>query len=40
MALSDTKFTPGYATYRQALRDITDQPGFPLFVNWPIKPET
>lgn len=25
--------------YRQALRDITLQPGFPLQVNWPIKPQ-
>lgn len=28
-----------WATYRQALRDITGQPGFPYFVNWPTKPE-
>ena len=25
--------------YRQALRDITAQPGFPSAVDWPIKPE-
>lgn len=25
--------------YRQALRDITAQPGFPSDINWPIKPE-
>lgn len=25
--------------YRQALRDITAQPGFPFEVVWPIKPE-
>ena len=24
-----------YATYRQALRDITTQEGFPLDINWP-----
>ena len=27
-----------WATYRQALRDITDQPGFPLNVAWPPEP--
>lgn len=27
-----------WATYRQALRDITLQPGFPWSVNWPEKP--
>ena len=27
-----------WATYRQALRDITAQPGFPKTVNWPDKP--
>lgn len=27
-----------WATYRQALRDITTQPGFPLDVVWPIPP--
>jgi len=25
--------------YRQALRDITDQPGFPEEINWPVKPQ-
>lgn len=24
--------------YRQSLRDITSQPGFPLQINWPISP--
>lgn len=28
-----------WATYRQALRDITDQQGFPWNVTWPSKPE-
>ena len=28
-----------WATYRQALRDITGQAGFPHEVNWPTKPE-
>jgi hypothetical protein len=27
-----------WATYRQALRDITAQPGYPLSVNWPTPP--
>ena len=39
MALSDTTLTPEWATYRQALRDITEQQGFPLSVSWPVKPE-
>jgi hypothetical protein len=28
-----------WATYRQALRDITEQAGFPNNINWPTKPE-
>ena len=28
-----------WALYRQALRDITTQSGFPHDVNWPTKPE-
>lgn len=28
-----------WLTYRQALRDITSQPGFPSSVTWPTKPE-
>lgn len=28
-----------WSTYRQALRDITDQTGFPHNINWPSKPE-
>jgi hypothetical protein len=28
-----------WALYRQQLRDLTKQPGFPLTVNWPTKPE-
>ena len=27
-----------WATYRQALRDITDQIGFPNEINWPVEP--
>ena len=28
-----------WATYRQELRDITAQSGFPWGINWPIQPE-
>lgn len=28
-----------WAIYRQALRDISSQEGFPMYINWPIKPE-
>jgi len=38
-ALSDVIIIPEMATYRQALRDITSQPGFPHNVSWPVKPE-
>jgi len=38
MALSDNTMTPEWATYRQALRDITDQTGFPNNVTWPSEP--
>lgn len=27
-----------WATYRQALRDITAQAGFPATINWPVAP--
>lgn len=27
-----------WAAYRQALRDITEQPGFPASVEWPAAP--
>lgn len=46
--IAQTDWTQGYdipqATkdlwipYRQALRDITAQPGFPTSVTWPVKP--
>lgn len=39
MALSDNTMTPEWAAYRQALRDITAQEGFPYSVIWPTKPE-
>lgn len=28
-----------YADFRQALRDITDQPGFPTSIDWPFLPQ-
>lgn len=28
-----------WANYRQALRDVPDQPGFPFNVTWPSQPE-
>ena len=28
-----------WATYRQALRDVPEQAGFPDNINWPTKPE-
>lgn len=27
-----------WAAYRQALRDVTAQPGFPMNVSWPLEP--
>lgn len=29
-----------WSEYRQALRDVTEQPGWPTDVNWPIEPST
>jgi hypothetical protein len=37
-ALSDVTMSAEMATYRQALRDITAQAGFPHSVTWPVKP--
>jgi hypothetical protein len=28
-----------WATYRQALRDMPSQAGFPNTINWPVEPE-
>jgi hypothetical protein len=28
-----------WATYRQALRDVTEQSGFPWTINWPTQPK-
>lgn len=39
MALSDNTLTAEWAAYRQALRDIPQQAGFPSNVVWPNKPE-
>jgi len=39
MALSDNTMTPAWITYRQALRDLTAQPGYPFAIEWPTKPE-
>lgn len=38
LALSDSTLSTEMATYRQALRDITSQDGFPLDVTYPTKP--
>lgn len=33
-----TEKKAAYAVFRQALRDITTQPGFPVDINWPVQP--
>jgi len=38
LALSDTTLSSDMAAYRQALRDVTSQAGFPSNVTWPTKP--
>jgi len=38
MALSDNTLTSEWAAYRQDLRDVTAQAGFPHTVDWPVKP--
>tara|TARA_E500000318_G_scaffold46260_2_gene43650 strand:- start:3116 stop:3379 length:264 start_codon:yes stop_codon:yes gene_type:complete len=38
LALSDNTMSAAMIAYRQALRDITDQTGFPTSVTWPTKP--
>ena len=35
---SDPTWAASWAAYRQALRDITTQPGFPDTVTWPTAP--
>ena len=37
-ALSDRTMTAEQTAYRQALRDITSQAGFPENITWPTKP--
>jgi len=37
--LSDYPVSQAQLTYRQDLRDITNQPGFPEGITWPTKPE-
>ena len=39
MALSDVVMEPYWREYRQQLRDLTDQAGFPFSVVWPTEPE-
>jgi len=39
VALSDNTMTPEWSSYRQSLRDVTAQEGFPFSVDWPAKPE-
>ena len=31
--------TKAWRTYRQALRDLTDQPAFPVSITWPVAPD-
>lgn len=38
LALSDNTMTSEMQTYRQALRDVPSQSGFPTNVTWPTKP--
>ena len=37
--LSDTSMSSEMSTYRQALRDLPAQEGFPDTITWPTKPE-
>ena len=43
LALSDSKVWPDYVTdewrtFRQALRDVPTQAGFPENITWPVEP--
>jgi len=38
LALSDTTMSSEWTTYRQALRDVTGQAGFPNTITWPTEP--
>jgi len=37
--VSDLTMTDAQTTYRQELRDISDQEGFPENIVWPVRPE-
>jgi hypothetical protein len=37
--LSDVTMSDAMTTYRQALRDVPQQEGFPQTITWPTKPE-
>jgi hypothetical protein len=37
-ALSDTDMSEAMTTYRQALRDVPQQGGFPNTITWPTEP--
>jgi hypothetical protein len=39
MALSDVTMSAEWQAYRQALRDVPEQEGFPDNIVWPTKPE-
>jgi hypothetical protein len=39
MGMSDVTMSADWATYRQSLRNIPSQSGFPNEVNWPVEPE-
>ena len=39
MALSDQTLTPEWAAYRQALRELPQQEGFPHDIKWPTEPQ-
>ena len=38
-AVTDRKLEPEWKEYRQALRDISEQEGFPHDVKWPVDPD-
>jgi len=38
-AAMTTEQQTAWAVYRQALRDLPQQAGFPTTINWPVKPE-
>ena len=38
MANSDVTMSADWTTYRQALRDVPAQAGFPTNVTWPVEP--